>query len=346
MTDEYEYYPEYRDLFWDAMDRRDHDPQSAVIGMKKAIAKAREANDDRAVLEFNHWLLQTLIFKTRDIKQALPLAMQTAVEARKEKYADMEEHICVYQDLTLTCLEADPLGHGPMIEEALDYMQTEIGNQRVQCRFCFASLRSDLAFERGDHEATITETQRTIAVAEQADDHSRPYYHAYAYVTLLRVAYAREDWDRLIELSHIAIDYSEGDDDVIENLCTALMGLAVGYDATERADEADKYARRAAFEAGRTGALMDRGYYDLLRGFHARRGNHDTVLAISETELEEIEGLGQHYRAALAHLARCETLAIMGKLTAADRDAANSAIDSLKAPDALRARLDALFSGN
>ncbi|MEO0562745.1 MAG: hypothetical protein AAF125_11570 [Chloroflexota bacterium] len=333
----------YHRLFRQAQGRRHDNPQAAVQGMKNAIAKAREAGDDRALLEFNHWLLQTLIFKTRDIKQALPLAMETAVEARKDKYKDMQEHICVYQDLILTYLDTDPVGHETVIEEALDYMQAEVADQQIQCRTCLQGLRSDFEFARadGDYTRAVEEANRQISVAE-GFFWSRAHHQSFAYALLARIAYEREDWDAMMDAAHTAVEISGSKRDVLTNACIANLALAIGYYQRDQHEDADRHFQKATFDARSTSALMPPDYYDLLRAYHERRGADDLALLVTDTELAEIEDLGLLYREARVNVVRCELLARLGKLTTNDRDRATVAIEQLKAPAKLHDRLAAI----
>jgi ATP/maltotriose-dependent transcriptional regulator MalT len=294
------------------------------------------------VLEINHWLLQTLIFKTRNIKEAYPLAVETAVEARKPEYADMQEHICVYQDLILTYIDTDPIGHEKLIEEAVDYMQEQVGNRNIQCRLCLQGLRCDFEIERGNLDQGEEECHRQMSLAE--NNAHRHHHQTQIYTSLMQIAYLRGDWDEMMTYAGIAVEMSGGDEDLIVDYCTCLLGQAFVYAKQGETAAAETTYTRAIAAAERTGTVMSKLYYDLLRAYHEQNGDDEAILRVTDHELDEIDDKGQLYRESAARIARCSALKRLGRLTDYDLQAAREVIVTLKAPQQFSEALEELTS--
>ena len=330
----------YRSLFWVGMSMRHSNPSAAIAVLEKARNLAKEADDLNTVLEYNHWILQTLIFKLRDIKKAYPLAVEMAVEARKEIYQHQREHICTYQDLILTYMGSDPLGHEQLIEEALDYMQGEIGNRKIQCRLCLQGLRCEFETERGDYDAARLAIDTQMAMAE--NDFSRDHHQAQAYTTQMTIAFRENDTAAMQEAAQLGLERTRGKEDLLADFCIGEMTLAYVYEKQGDTATSDIHYQRAASDAEGSSVLMPGDYYEIARGVHTLRGDHAAVVRLADNELAQTKGLGLAHRESKIHLARCTALKALGKLADADINAAQTAINALKAPDVARAQLRTL----
>lgn len=334
---------EYWDDFNQSYSLRTNNAPEAIRVMSLARDRAAMAGDAGAVLYMNHWILQTLIFRTQDFKTAYDLAVKAAIEARKPQYAHMQEHICSQQDLILTYLGIDPEGYADLIDDAIRFMAQEITSP-IQCRFCLQELRCSFEVARGRLDDALTETHHYLAMSDGARNHKQ-HHQAIAISSLCEVAYRKGDWSLLLKSAEQGDKLSANEPHIAQNHCffVACQALAQRHLGAEAAAQV-AYRRAVALRANMPNTVMYYGYYDTLCLYHQAGNDFAAALALRDQQLAEVVDKGQLFWEAKIRLERLRLLKALNQPLAADAALVRPIIQRLKRGDHFMTELDNLLS--
>lgn len=314
-------------------------PELAVKQMSKARDAGKEAGNDKFVLYANHWILQTLIGTIRNYIGTLDLAIETAVEARKPQYQQMQEHICAYQDLILTYLGIDPLGNAKQIEEAIQYMSAEITSD-IQCRFCLQGLRCEFEIISGRLEQAEIASEQYISIAEKMG-WGRNHHQAFAYMYLCEIAFINNDWKVLQGYATVGLEKAIARDSIAEKIffvaCQALASRKMGDDVRAR-----EFYYQAISLAKDTDVTMHHQYFEVLCAYHEMVGDFQDALKLVEYELSFLTIRGQLYTEARSRIHQCRLLKKLSKPFENEQKAAEDVCKKLKKPQQLLEELNDL----
>jgi len=333
---------DYWDLFDHHYDLRLSDPEAAVKGMMQARDMAEAAGDGRSMVFMSHWILQTLLWDLRELTRTYDLAVKSALEARKPQYQDMMEHICTQEDLISTYLGLDPVGYADMIEEAIEYMRTEITGP-LQCRYCLQDLRCSFQTETNRLDQAEVSANEYLASTEDAREH-RDHHRAAAYARLCDIAYRQGRWEDLLNYAQLGESHARRSRSLIYTVCYMLACQALAHRKLGNEKEAESYYRQATSRASRTKLVMPREYFDVLCLYHEAEGDLQAAWGIRERELEALRGKGQNFWEAHCRIERCRLLHHMGKSVEEEAAQARQLIQAFKAPETLLRALEAALA--
>ncbi len=291
-----------------AMDLDETDPAGAVALIEAVIARAANANDLRWKLFLEHWKLQILLNKSRDFGAALSCAARATVEVRQSQFDAFPQRICLHEDLITAYQGLDPQGYAPLIQNALDYMESEIAPGQ-ECQACHRGLCAEF-YRSLRHPKSMEAALDYLAFADARDDdfhRAQAYLQACYTLSVLEVQDAREKLSDFSSLGHEAVlksDYSEG-------LHEILMWRALAARWNQDL-EAPRALRLALDSRSRYGAAVRPGYYCAGVLWHEADGNLEKALQMLDEELQEIEGRSEFWREATRRLKKCELLREMG----------------------------------
>ncbi|GEM_PF-3149675 len=298
----------YWKLFSDSFNFRYTNPQATVGMMRQASALAKQAGDLQYGLYVDHWLLQTLINVTGDYDEALDLAVQTAVEARKRTYREQMERVCVHEDLISAYLGIDPIGHAKLIEDAMTYMERETDSS-IECYYCLLSLRANFEITFGATEKATHTIRRYYSETQSYDRH----HFGSAHVELCSLMALRGDWERMLPYTLNGIEVTGDNVQMQGNVATLWAARALALRKLNREVEALVAFQRAKAKADLMQIPIYRVYYDMMCDFHLEVGEVEAALILREHQLKDVIGKGQPYWEAVFRLAYARLLKQIGR---------------------------------
>ncbi|MGB1288036.1 MAG: hypothetical protein ACPG7F_15975 [Aggregatilineales bacterium] len=325
----YDYYRDGHDLMYS-------DPGAAYELFQQGKREAEVAGNHDWMLTFDHWTIQILLHSKSDYKRAHEQAIAGTLEARKPEYDDVQERICIHEDLISVYLGIDPVGYAEMLQQAIDYMDDEIEGD-INCRFCLQSRKGSFALAMNDLDKAKEETNHFLAMSQDS-----PHYRANAHGDLCDILYRESRWSELLPASlegeRLARE-SEHDAQII--LFLAWQTLA--YQMIGQEDEAQqKYRQATATSAKFSRSVRGRDYYQALCHYHEVQGNLSESLVLRERQLSQIAGKGMLFGECQCRIAICKLKQQPGQDISADIQAAREVAAQLVYPDDIMAELDAL----
>ena len=123
------------------------------------------------------------------------LAVQATLKTRKPQYSELPQRICLHEDLIYAYVGTDPEGHAERIEQALEYMQQQVGPE-LSCRFCVQGCCTQFAFQRGQlDEAQAAAMKMLEMTANERSRETAEHHGMEAYGDLCAIAFERGDWE-------------------------------------------------------------------------------------------------------------------------------------------------------
>jgi hypothetical protein len=311
------------------------DPDRALALFEEGRALARQLGEPWWAMFFEHWRLQVLLHFKGDYRAALQSAVPVAVEARKQRYVQLPQRLCIHEDLITAYVGIDPIGHAERIRHALNYMEEEVSPD-LECYKCLQELRT--AFELAQEHLDAAEAAAMQNLATSQDE---PHYLSQAYANLCRIAHRRGDNEALrrwAEVGESTARMAMKPREAVE--CLAWQALARRREGDEAA--ATRLYRRAKAGAARLGSPPEEHYYEALATYHHHGGRPDLALKIRERQIKELLGKGQTAVECECRLALCRLLSELGRPVDAAVDAARSVAQDLIDPTPVLAELDRL----
>ena len=319
------------------------DPDAALAVLQQGRALAEKLGEKWWTAFYDHWITQVLVYRKRDFLAALDIAIKNVMEVRKPDYQHFPQRICIHNELVDIYGALDFYGYAKAIEDALDYMQSQVGPD-LECGYCLRAARVYFAYDMEHFEEAEVIAAQHIAFVDQATrrDFDGEHYRAIARLIPCRLAFRRTDWEELLRLAR------EGQEIALKQraafwIIEFFIWEALALRRLKFEEEAKRIFQNAMTRASQLNALPSGEYYDALCAYHEAGSNLTTVLVLRGQQLKEAIASGSPYYENLAHLKRCELLAQMGILTEADLNAARAAANKLKDPSRVLAKLDCLI---
>lgn len=273
-------------LCWETLPLTATQPARALEALAQGRELAERLGERRWKLFFQHWTLQTLIFRTRDFVQALPLAEKAVAEVQDTQFADFPQRICLHDDLINVYLGIDPNRYAQPIKAMLTPLQAEVSADS-ECRLCLQSLRVDLAIAQGQWPAAFEETGRLMNMASRSLHHT-----ANGYALLCRIAHGQRDRTGLYrwawQADPVATAYGKKD-----SAAEIWMWQALASRWTGREEEAMTCYRKARTAARKLGAAPPGGFFDAWSEYHQTVGAFRRALNARRREQIAIASRGQ-----------------------------------------------------
>jgi hypothetical protein len=309
--------------------KTDPDVMLGLLGEGRALAQ--RLDEPWWVLFFDHWRLQALLHFKSDYREVRDLAVQATLEARKPDYAQLPQRVCLHEDLIYAHVGTDPEGHADRIEQALEYMQGEVGPD-LECRYCVQTCCTQFALQRGRLDEAEAAGLRVLAMTDAEPDRgTADHYAADAYCDLCAVAFARGDFAALREWAAAGEEAARRRDKPLE-LARFLAWRALLERRAGREDVAQRLYRAAASRVARLKAVPAGSYYDALCAFHEHAGELEQALRVRDAELARIVGKGRLDHEARCRVERCRLLAQLGRPLESELAQAREAAGKLKYP--------------
>ncbi|HVF85250.1 MAG TPA: hypothetical protein VM821_04660 [Abditibacteriaceae bacterium] len=334
-------------LFIASQDEPFRDPQYTLQLLDEARNLAFQLNELWWVLKCDFWKMQALRWGLSDYKTALDLAVRSSVEARKRVYAGCEYRVHIHLELVANYAGVDACGYAQRVHEALQFLESE-ALTTSNCHFMLHEARSDFAFEKElgcgtnnwneAHDAALN----YLAAAQQSSSRfERDHYSSNSFYRLCRVAHQQQSWDEMIEYSKSGEECARRRDNHV-HLIELLMWRALSERQLQREKEAARHYRSALQIASYLGATPWPGYFDAACAFHEAKGDLEPSLQMREFQLKCLQDKGQNALEARGHWHRCHLMGELGRLTAADLQAASEVAQRLVEPQRALHKLEQL----
>jgi hypothetical protein len=312
---------------------RESDPDHAVALLSEGCRLAAELGEPWWVMVLNHWRLEALMHFKRDHREAVELAVRNSVAASKPENAAFPGRWSIYRDLICAYNGVDPEGYGEPIREALAYLEREVPPGPNEARYLLLGSKRHFHNLCGDYDtAEATALRAMDLIHGDPDRFQAAHYTVFNCSSLCWMAHRRGEWKKLAEAAAVGEEAARVVGHQME-LCEFLMWQA----ALARRGGDERLARRlfTAAAAKMAGLQMppEREYPDALALYHELGGELDKVLAVRDHELAAVASSGRLGYECETHLKRAALLAKIGRLRAADLDAARAAALKLRKPE-------------
>lgn len=297
------------------------DPDRALALLEQGRALAEGLGEPWFVRFYEHWMIQALLFHKRDPRAALPLAVGAVAATSAPEFAGFPQRVCLREDLIFSFLSRDPLGHAPQIEEAVEYMRTEIPPDSP-CLHCFQEIRTAYPLAAGRLEEAERAALEAVKLAWPASD----YHHVLiAFTSLCQVAYRRADWPKLAHWSGMGETF-DGRGVGVPYVDELLMWQAA---ATRRQGDPQVARRQYRRARGRTRGLPSTptaGFFDALFAYHEGDPDPRPALAVCGLEMGGLTERGEVMRECRVRL---RLLSLRGEATAEEETAVRALAQTL-----------------
>lgn len=277
------------------------DPMAEVERLLDQSRRAKEQGDLKRALYLDHWALQGLLFKVKDFKRAYDLAIQTALDGRRPIHNDQMERVCVYEDLILTYIGIDPIGHAELIESALQHMEQQV-SRSMQCFYCLLEVRATFQLSCAKLDEATTAVQTYYSESE----HNFPHHFGVAQAKICELMYLHQNWEKLLYFGEQGERVLGADPTKTEYSAIVIAAQALALRKLGRDTDSSTAYRKAVTRASRVAGSMDHAYYNFLCDFHVAAGDLQAAISLRNRQLEDMANKGQPYWEATArlHLAR------------------------------------------
>jgi hypothetical protein len=324
---------------------RESDPDRALTLYAEGRQLAARLREPWWVLSYDQQRVHALLHFKQDYREVLDLAVRNMLEVRKPAYVNFPRRLLIYGDLISAYLGIDPVGHAAAIRQALEHLDSEAPPEGDE-RYLLLGSRRQFALDRGDLDEAAACGQRSLALAAEDSDRGRAqHFRVFTYSAMAEVAWKRGDWAGLQEAAATGEEVTLLVGHQVE-LAGFFLWQALLERRAGREEKALRLYRQADQRIVRLGMPPDSSYRDAECAFHEQAGHLDLALAVRDVELGQLRDRGRFFRETDTHLKRCRLLAQLGRLAAADLEAARSAAGRLRQPAWAVEELDRLGSGS
>jgi hypothetical protein len=275
--------------FYEAMDVADENPDVALSLLDQSRTIAQQHQELWWIQLVNHWELQYRLYNKRDLTNTLELAVQSTVETRKPHFAEFPQRICLHEDLIRVYMQQDPLGHLDMIENALDYMESQL-NPRVECFLCFQQLKTLHKIVTNDFDGANANAHAFLSYANHD-----AFHLCHAYQDLCEIAFHQKDWQAIGRWAYLGESVAKTQHNNTDQLIEFGMWQAVFERFQGYEKEAQQRYRSAAKRATQYQGGLDRAYFDALCAYHELGGELEKALLSREAWLDSLTNTAHYY---------------------------------------------------
>src|SRR5262249_40568670 len=149
------------------------DPDRSLELCEEGRRQAQALNEPWWVLFFDHWKSTALMHWKRDFRTILDHTVRLALEVRKPHFEQHPLRLTVFDDLVSAYLGIDPEGHAAAIQQALDYLETEVPNEPDSNRYLLHARQRRFALDHGKLDEAWELSQKELALADQDSEGHR-----------------------------------------------------------------------------------------------------------------------------------------------------------------------------
>lgn len=310
---------------------RQVDPDRMLALLEDGRRLALRLHESWWVLFFDHWILETLIYYKDDYRDVIDLAVRLTLELRKPIYEQFPLRFGVWCNLVAAYLCVDPRGYRQPIQEALDYLGTQVLAEGGD-RYLLQARRHWFAYELGElplaHQLALEE----LAMADSDPDRYTAQHHEVdTYKALCWIAYRQKNWHQLAHYAATGEERARAISYRYE-LALFLLWRAVCTRREGRHDDAKRLCRQGTSQMARLGQPPGESYYDALTEYHQLGENLAAAWLVRERELETTRGKGQLAYECQVHIKRVQLLRRMGEPLEEEARQAEQAARRLRDP--------------
>lgn len=310
---------------------RERDPGRFLALCADGRRLAQRLREPWWTLGFRAAVVQELVHFARDFRRAPEEAVAAVLEARKPQYDGCPLRTLLYLDLIAVHFCTDPDGCAGSIEESFCAVERD-ADKDLSSRLHVLNLRrwcAEQARRADDHYGAA---QRVLAaIAENPGDGAAVHYSTFVYNALCHVNYAHAEWQELREAAGLAEEASRRMGNRVE-LSQACLWQAVAAFRSGDSLRARRLQRQGSRIVEELGIPPPDGLFTALSLCHEQTGQLEEALAVRNRELELVHRQGRTISEVYCHRQRCRLLADLGRLSAADLDAARAAALRLRFP--------------
>jgi hypothetical protein len=266
--------------------------------------------------------------------------VRCSLDAHKPALAGHPWHFASYNNLLNAYLHTDPAGHAPAIQQALDYMDTAVPPGTNAHRYVMLGRKREFGQRTGRFDDARAVAHEQLALCASDPSSGQATWHAtYVHCGLAWLAWRADDWEGVAGHAAQAEECARARGQECE-LAEALAWQAAV--ARRQGDEAaaGRALRSATARLARVAAVPAWEYHDARCAYYELGGDLRRAVQWRRRELEAVAGKGRLGYECRLHTERCRLLSLLGKLTAADVEAARAAALRLRQPASYLAELE------
>ena len=305
-----------------------------LVAIERGRALAMQVGEFWLALLFDYLHL-LILSRSGRLSESLTMVQALLEEVKKPIYKGMPLRVCLHEELVHLKLNMDPLGNMDLVRESLAYMEATVLPEST-CAVCVGMLRRDMNRELGNWDE-VGESLRA-ALIEDADADSTL---ATDYLQLCRVAYEREDWQKLRSWARKSEPPAQR---AARHDCLAESAAWQALLARRAGDEvhAKRHAARAMQESTLGERPMDRDFYDAMCLYHESAGELGQALQMRHRQITSLSGKGRFAQESRCRVQICTLLLQMGRPLEKDLAAGRETAASLIDPAPILRELDAI----
>jgi hypothetical protein len=317
------------DLHRHAYRFRETDPDHAIALYTEGRHLALSLREPWWVLYYDQQRVHALLHFKQDYRDVLDLAVRNTLEVRKPGYLAFPRRLLIHGDLVSAYLGIDPIGYAVPIQQALDYLDSEVPPGGDEHYLTLGSQRQ-FALDRGLLDEAEELAHRSLALAADDRDRSRAqHFLVFTFGALCEVAHRKGDFAALQESARQGEEVTRLVGHQVE-LAGFLMWQALLAERAGHQERAAALHRQASQRIARLGMPPDSAYRDAECAYHEQAGRLDLALAARDGELALLKDHGRYFLESIGHLKRCRLLARMGRLASADVEQARAVASRLR----------------
>ncbi len=312
------------------------DPDQAIGMLEEASKIAEQLQKPLIVMECRHWITQLLLFQKRDFAKSLPMAIESAVEARKPLYQNWQHKTCLHQDLIASYVGADAISYEAAIEKALSQMLADV-SPTSPCMSCLLGERVGFEYKRGDTKAAERAAQAWFA-------HDNGSHHgSAAQECLTEYAVLHQEYEKALEHGELALKLAtKGDRQEIAAGALAWQAVAHLHLGDEAAAETCSQQCDATLVDYH--ATLSESYHNARVTYHELRDKLPDAIAARAAHLVDLADHGALREEARAWVDLCRLKKQYGQLNDITIEQAQASIAKLKIQGDLPEKLAAIIS--
>lgn len=323
---------------------RESDPARAQALYEEGLRRARQLGEPWWEMYYAQRRLQALMLWRYCYGDALGLAVESALDARKPQYASYPHLFDVYFHLVMAYVGVDPAGYAAEIGQAIGSLERDVPRFDSD-GFLIEFAKREFALWVNDLEAAEQSAWRALRLAEEGVSRSTAdYFLAFVYADLCAVDFKRADTEALAEHAAAGEEKARQSGQQLQiSECQLWQALL----ARQAGDEARAHALRlsAVARVNRLKQPPVQRWFDALCAWSLYENDLPAALGVRDQELAAIVGHGQLAYEVYCQVERCRLLAMMGRPLDEGMAAAREAAGKLKNPAPRLAELDAIVEG-
>jgi hypothetical protein len=331
-------------LHGEAYGHRQNDPDRMLGMLEEGRRLALWLREPWWVLFYDHWKLETLIYYKDDYREVVELAVKATLDLRKPIFDGYPLRFGIWCNLVAAYLCVDPRGYAAAIQEALDYLQTQVPAEGGD-RYLLQARRHWFAYEMGRLEQANALALEELAMADgDADRHTARHHEVDTHKALCWIAFRRGDWAGLAGYAAAGEERARSIGYRYE-LALFLLWQALCARREGREEQAKRFSRQGTAQMARLGQPPGESYYDALATFHEMGESAEKAWEVRQRELETTLGKGQLAYECLVRLKRTRLLKKMGQPVEDEVEAVRQTAARLRVPEWYLGELERVLKG-